>query len=1360
MSSRTCPARFAVTLLVAALAALALPPPAAAQILCQWTEEKTPADPPPGNLWNALEPAYTEGSLEAGCEGQFGSPTCEGRDTTFYSRALSPWFGTPYWQSIDIKQGYAFLATSLGFQIWNLNGSMAESPDRLAYKDIRTFAPVNTGTDPHQYFQVMDMEASDDGNLAAVTGGYSTGMLIIDTGPPNGKVNPVVLYQDPATETPGRAGGGGVHVQTIGGRVYGFLASGGATSQPNTRGLWAYDMTRAEELSIPGGCIDLQPTAPNPTCVGVFKGRYSTQRLSHVDGAGDDDNGHFVVASGGAEHGQENSGFTVWKVDNPAVPVQVLSGHSGSRIDGVALWQEGTKFFLALANRGPFGAASAPKGQMYDVTCIKTGTCGSLPSLPLYEFPLAGYTPGFVAHDSVVQDSTDGGGGKWVYFGFREGQGAQGLQMDWLFNVTGLSASNPPDEITGGNPQNGNVPQPTMQVGNPAITVGYWSYMYHCHPSGTAFYQGRGGTFWGNRFYRAGHSIFDIHRQRNVSPTITVTGPATGYTGDPETFNATASNCTPTAGGWSWTASGGGQVVGGGTTASASIEWSTIGSKTVSAQNTGCPGATSVPAAIQILDPAPAIGGVSVSPTNAPICTPVTFTANNVTGQPPLTYAWTIEQGGNPVPGEGGPGNPFVWDTEGIAPGSYVGRVTVTGPGGSANAASPTVTLTALQPLPGTGFAITNDPPSFGTVQFHSAEATGATEWRWDFDGDAGGPNTFDLTTTDPVIGPNPVHTYTAIGTYHVWLEVRNCTTTQWVRSAVKTLTINEVSPLLINDFRAQCPFGVCSFNTGTAITFFHDVEGDPDTYEYDWTNDGNDPFEVQQSSTGPITSHTYTAAGAYRPILRIRRGAESVSFTHVATVNVTTGGPPPPPPPGPSITIVGPISREVGQAGDFIANAANCTPNATGWVWNTAGGSGSSNSNTINITWSSIGTKVISVTNMGCTGAGDAHTVAVTDPGGPGPNPGNLVAAFTVSPADPEAGEVVTFDAGTSAGTPTGWAWSFGDGGSASGMEVTHTYAEPGVYGVGLTISKVVPGSGCGSFGQEICTQSVTQNLTVGGDGGGDCVPNDATLCLLGGRFEVTGRWHNHRNGEQGPARVYTPFSGDRTGMFWFFRPDNVELILKALDATDPDVFPNPAFWFFYGGLSDVEYWITVTDTAVSPPETVEYHNLPGVICGLADTAAFPTEDLPLPVQGGAAAPEITGGGIFENAGPGVIAAGGASGTCVPAPGRLCLLEGRYAVEVDWHDHRSGDTGTGQAIPGTDRTGYFWFFRDDNIELVTKMLAPPPPIAHVWVFWGALSDVEYTIKVTDTVTQQEREYHNAPGSFCGGADTTAFDAD
>ena len=43
------------------------------------------------------------------------------------------------------------------------------------------------------------------------------------------------------------------------------------------------------------------------------------------------------------------------------------------------------------------------------------------------------------------------------------------------------------------------------------------------------------------------------------------------------------------------------------------------------------------------------------------------------------------------------------------------------------------------------------------------------------------------------------------------------------------------------------------------------------------------------------------------------------------------------------------------------------------------------------------------------------------------------------------------------------------------------------------------------------------------------------------------------------------------------------------------------------------------------------------------------------------------------------------------------------------------------------------------------------------WFFYGALSDVEYTIKVTDTATGLERTYTNAAGNICGQGDINAF---
>jgi hypothetical protein len=58
--------------------------------------------------------------------------------------------------------------------------------------------------------------------------------------------------------------------------------------------------------------------------------------------------------------------------------------------------------------------------------------------------------------------------------------------------------------------------------------------------------------------------------------------------------------------------------------------------------------------------------------------------------------------------------------------------------------------------------------------------------------------------------------------------------------------------------------------------------------------------------------------------------------------------------------------------------------------------------------------------------------------------------AAFTFSPAAPVLGQTVTFtDAST--GSPTSWSWSFGDGGTSTAQNPTHTFAAAGTYTVTL---------------------------------------------------------------------------------------------------------------------------------------------------------------------------------------------------------------------------------------------------------------------------------------------------------------------
>jgi len=117
----------------------------------------------------------------------------------------------------------------------------------------------------------------------------------------------------------------------------------------------------------------------------------------------------------------------------------------------------------------------------------------------------------------------------------------------------------------------------------------------------------------------------------------------------------------------------------------------------------------------------------------------------------------------------------------------------------------------------------------------------------------------------------------------------------------------------------------------------------------------------------------------------------------------------------------------------------------------------------------------------------------------------------------------------------------------------------------------------------------------------------------------------------------------------------------------------------------------------------------------------------------------------------------GGTPSVCTPGGTNLCLAASRFKVEVTWRAVRQGTSGVGTAAPLTSDTGYFWFFNSANVELVIKVLDARVITGRFWVFYGALSDVEYTITVTDTTTGAVKTYFNPQDRLASVADTAAF---
>jgi len=252
-----------------------------------------------------------------------------------------------------------------------------------------------------------------------------------------------------------------------------------------------------------------------------------------------------------------------------------------------------------------------------------------------------------------------------------------------------------------------------------------------------------------------------------------------------------------------------------------------------------------------------------------------------------------------------------------------------------------------------------------------------------------------------------------------------------------------------------------------------------------------------------------------------------------------------------------------------------------------------------------------------------------------------------------------------------------------------------------------------------------------------GACTAGPTTLCLNGNRFSVQVAWRAVNLGTAG-AGTAVPLTGD-TGSFWFFTSGNLELVVKVVDGRPF----NGAFWVFYGALSDVSYTVTVTDTLTNVRKT--YDNAQGRLASVADTSAFPgaiASSASPPAAGAAAAPALT----FVAAAP-----------CVADATSLCLNGGRFRVQVNWFAVNIPSSGAGQTVPLTSDSGSFWFFSPGNLELIVKVVDGRAVTGHFWVFYGALSDVEYTITVTDTETGTARTYSNPQGRLASVADTSAF---
>lgn len=110
------------------------------------------------------------------------------------------------------------------------------------------------------------------------------------------------------------------------------------------------------------------------------------------------------------------------------------------------------------------------------------------------------------------------------------------------------------------------------------------------------------------------------------------------------------------------------------------------------------------------------------------------------------------------------------------------------------------------------------------------------------------------------------------------------------------------------------------------------------------------------------------------------------------------------------------------------------------------------------------------------------------------------------------------------------------------------------------------------------------------------------------------------------------------------------------------------------------------------------------------------------------------------------------AAGPCLPSDTTLCLGNSRFMIEASAHP-ASGDAIQGRSTPLTANAGAFSFGSQD-LDVAVKVLDAAGLNGKIWVFYGGLTPLNYSVTVTDTTTGAVKVYNSPPASF---GDTAAF---
>jgi len=437
-------------------------------------------------------------------------------------------------------------------------------------------------------------------------------------------------------------------------------------------------------------------------------------------------------------------------------------------------------------------------------------------------------------------------------------------------------------------------------------------------------------------------------------------------------------------------------------------------------------------------------------------------------------------------------------------PGSYTVTLNATNAVGSNTSSFSYIHASAIPLAPTVNFSWSNTQGITlpVTVQFTDLSTQSPTSWYWSDFGDGSGQTS---------LLQNPTHVYNNVGAFPVTLSVTNVNgtpsqTTKYVqvtsttggvtssKTTVGTQTIETLSGS--GTYAWTCPSGVYSVETllvggGAAGTNGGTVTGKTNVWSPSGGQQGTSisqpsisvtpgnvyQFVVGEGGTSANTSVTYTSIGGVWNLLRngniYGTWTDATGATYLTpdplyggytyafgyTANGGTNG----------LQYIRPYyETQTYATGSVFSTGANGNTYSTSGVYVTYGGSGGGSTYAGGVQGGGNGYNYLGGPSTpgafyGAGGGAGDTTGGSTDSGKAGYNGVIIlnyqvssvilppVANFTGTPTSGYAPLSVQFTDYSTNG-PTSWSWSFGDGGSSTEKNPSHTYTSPGTYTVALT--------------------------------------------------------------------------------------------------------------------------------------------------------------------------------------------------------------------------------------------------------------------------------------------------------------------